>query len=168
VAAALLQAAAQVAGLSLMGYNLIIVRAPEEWDVYHCIRRMELFGARGRIGIYDSNHPDEYLLNHFPLLLQWEGQGIGTTRLDVRDGGLAVVRLVAITKTLQRKGHGRVLAGCVEAFAREKQVSKLLVNAASDAVGFYERIGFVRESWDPTELVGWNVDSIQMAKSLGG
>ena len=43
---------------------------------------------------------------------------------------------------------------------------RFLVHAASTAVGFYERIGFVRESWDPSELVGWNTDSVQMTKSL--
>jgi GNAT superfamily N-acetyltransferase len=149
-----------------MSHNLIIVSKPEDWDVYHSIRRNELFEARGRLGIYDANYPDEYLPNHFPLLLRWEGRGIGTTRLDVRDGGLAVVRLVAITRRLQRKGHGRVLAERVEAFAREKRVTKLVLNAAASAVGFYERIGFVPESWDPSELVGWNMDSIQMAKSM--
>ena len=149
-----------------MSYELAVVTRPEEWEAYHSIRRIELFEARGRIGVYDADHNDDRAPNHFPLLLKWNGRGIATTRLDVRESGLAIVRLVAVVKAEQRKGHGRVLAARTEAFARDRGVTKLLVNAAADAVGFYERIGFVRETWDAAELVGSNTDSVQMAKSL--
>ncbi len=149
-----------------MSYELAVVTRAEDWDVYHSIRRVELFEARGRFGVYDPDHVDERAPNHFPLLLRWNGRGIATTRLDIREAGLAIVRLVAVTKAEQRKGHGRALAARTEGFARDRGVSRLLVNAAADAVGFYERIGFVPESWDATELVGWNATSVQMAKTL--
>ena len=149
-----------------MSYELVVVTRPDDWEAYHAIRRVELFEARGRIGVYDADHPDDRAPNHFPLLLKWNGRGIATTRLDVRASGLAVVRLVAVVKAEQRKGHGRVLAARTEAFARDRGAIKLLVNAVADAVGFYERIGFVHEPWDAAELVGWNADSAQMAKTL--
>jgi GNAT superfamily N-acetyltransferase len=149
-----------------MSYELVIARRPEDLETYHSIRRAELFEARGRGGIYDRDHADERHPDHIPLLLRLDGVGIATTRLDLRGDGLAVVRLVAVTKSLQRRGHGRVLAGLTETFARQRGVIRLTVNAAVDAVGFYERMGFAREAWDPTELAGWNADSVQMTKSL--
>ena len=149
-----------------MSYELVVVSRPQDWQAYHSIRRVELFEARGRIGVYDPDHADERAPGNFPLLLTWNGRGIATTRLDVRQSGLAVVRLVAVVKAEQRKGHGRVLAARTDAFARARGVTKLLVNAAPDAVGFYERIGFVPEPWNAAELVGWNADSVQMAKTL--
>ena len=149
-----------------MGYELSVVVTEEDWSAYHAIRRAELFEARGRMGVYDPNHPDERRPNHFPLLLKRGGRGLATTRLDVRDDGIAIVRLVAVVRSEQHKGHGRALAMRTEAFARARGVRKLMVNAAATAVGFYERIGFVRETWDPAELVGPNADSVQMAKSL--
>ena len=149
-----------------MSYELVVVTRPKDWEAYHSIRRVELFEARGRIGVYDPDHPDERASNQFPLLLKWNGRGIATTRLDVRDSSFAIVRLVAVVHAEQRKGHGRALADRTEAFARDRGATRLLVNAAADAVGFYERIGFVREIWDAAELVGWNTDSVQMAKSL--
>jgi GNAT superfamily N-acetyltransferase len=149
-----------------MSYELAVVSLPEDWQAYHSIRRVALFEARGRLGVYDAGHPDDRAPNHFPLLLKWNGRGIATTRLDVRAPGLAIVRLVAVVKAEQRKGHGRVLAVRTEAFARDRGVVKLLMNAAADAVGFYQRIGFVPETWDTAELIGWNADSVQMAKSL--
>jgi GNAT superfamily N-acetyltransferase len=150
-----------------MNYELSIVTTPEEWELYHFIRRTELFEARDNAPVYDPNNADEFLPGHFPLLLKLNGTGIATTRLDLRGEGLAIVRLVAVIRSEQRKGHGRVLAARTEAFAREKGVTKLVVNAASDAVRFYQRIGFVAELWDPTELAGWNASSVQMAKCLG-
>jgi len=145
-------------------HDLVVVTTPEEWDAYHSIRRTELFEARGRI--YDPNDPDEFAATHFPLLLKWSGIGIGTTRLDIHSADVGIVRLVAIMKSEQGKGHGRILAVRTEAFARERGIRKLFVNAAANAVGFYERIGFRPASWDASELVGWNSDSVQMAKSL--
>ncbi len=149
-------------------YALAVVTTPEEWEDYHRIRRQELFEAKGRIGIYDQNRPEERAPGNYPLLLKIRGNGIGTTRLDVRPDGTAVIRLVAITKIGQGAGHGRVLANMVEDFARQKGVKKFLVNADPNAVGYYEKLGFEREDWDPSELVGISANSIQISKSLQG
>ncbi|HEY4487526.1 MAG TPA: GNAT family N-acetyltransferase [Candidatus Paceibacterota bacterium] len=146
-----------------------LVSAPEntaDWETYHRIRREELFEARGRIGIYDANRAEEKFPNHFSLLFKYQGRAIGTTRLDVREDGTAIVRLVAIIKNEQRKGHGSELAKCVEEIARAKGVQKLLVNAVPDAVGYYEKLGYVRDDWDPNELTGISANSIQMSKVL--
>ncbi len=110
-------------------HTLTIVSTPEDWEVYHNIRLKELFEAKGRIGIYDANRPEERASSNFPLLLKLGGQGIGTTRLDVRTNDTAIIRLVAIINTKQSVGHGRVLADMVENLARGKGVKKLLVNA---------------------------------------
>ena len=58
-----------------MSYELAVVTWPEDWETYHSIRRVELFEARGRIGIYQPDHVDERAPNHFPLLLKWNGRG---------------------------------------------------------------------------------------------
>ena len=148
-----------------MSHDLVIVATPADWDAYHHIRRTELFEARGRSN-YDANHPDEFAIGHFPLLLKWQGRGIGTTRFDLLADGIAAIRLVAILRAEQGKGHGRVLSRRTEDFARGRNVTKLVVNAAPLAVGFYERMGFVREAWDPAELTGIAEDCVQMTKAL--
>jgi N-acetylglutamate synthase-like GNAT family acetyltransferase len=149
-----------------MTYQLAIVATEQDRDVYHAIRRAELFDAKGRNN-YLADHPDETRPDHYQLLLKWNGSGVATTRFDILRAGVAAIRLVAVTRTQQGRGHGRVLAELTEAFARGKGVSKLVVNAAPDAVGYYERLGFGPEDWDPAELVGISADSVQMAKYLG-
>jgi N-acetylglutamate synthase-like GNAT family acetyltransferase len=147
-------------------YNLIQVEKAKDWEAYHSIRRTELFEAKGRVGIYDPNRPEEQLPENLPLLLKYSGRAIGTTRLDLRSDGTAVIRLVAIFKNGQGKGHGRELARQVEMVARHHGVTKMLVNAAPEAVGYYQKLGYVREDWDPSELQGISSTSIQMSKSL--
>ena len=148
-----------------MSYELVIVSTQDDRDAYHHIRRTELFEARDRSN-YDPNYPDELVAGHFQLLLKWQGRGIGTTRFDLLGDNVAAVRLVAILREEQGRGHGRVLSQRTEDFARDRKVTKLVVNAAPLAVGFYERMGFARESWDPAELTGIAEDCVQMAKAL--
>ncbi|HUO56108.1 MAG TPA: GNAT family N-acetyltransferase [Candidatus Paceibacterota bacterium] len=139
---------------------------PADWDTYHRIRREELFEERGRIGMYDPYRIGEKIPNNFPLLLKFQNRGIGTARLDVRDDGTAVIRLVAVTKGEQGKGHGLHLAKWVEDFARTKDVHKILANAAPEALGYYEKLGYTRDEWDSSELTGISANSIQMSKVL--
>ena len=142
------------------------LRNTADWNMYHNIRFQELFEAKGRGSIYDRERPEERAPNNYPILLKYKGQGVGTVRFDFRLDGNAAIRLVAITKSEQGKGHGHVLGQMIEKFARERRVPKLLVNAAPEAIGYYEKLGFVRDNWDPSELCGISADSIQMSKEL--
>ena len=123
------------------------LRAPssdEEWRVYHAIRRKVLFESRGHFGVYDENHPEEFEENH-PLILILKGVPIGVIKIDI-DGGVAWFRRVAVREELQRAGHGRALLTLAEAFARDEGCYEVRSNVAAEAVGFYERCGYSRDS----------------------
>lgn len=133
----------------------------------HDIRRAELF-APGRHGdevVYDENHPHDRESGNVPYLLLLDGRPIGVTRLD-RRGVEGVVRLVAIARVDQRKGHGRVLGKLIAAEARRIGIRRLMLNAHRSAVGFYERTGWQWEEWDPSEMVGLAADCVQMVKGI--
>ena len=149
-----------------MTYELIAVTDPSDWADFHNIRRVELFQAKGRFGVYDDKHPDDTAAFAHPFLLKQDGRALGTTRLDVFGDGRAAIRLVAITAAEQRKGHGRVLEAMVSSEAERLGVHVLLVNAADEAVGFYEKTGWTRFDWDPAELVGIAATCVQMRKLL--
>jgi len=101
------------------------------------------------------------------LLLRVGGRPAGITRLDI-EGSVAIVRLVAIAPDLQRQGHGRQMSRLVDREARRRGVTLLRVNAAPEAVGFYEATGWHRREWDSEELSGIAADCIQMERSLEG
>lgn len=149
-----------------MGYELVKVTEPADWADFHRIRRVELFEARGRFGVYNDNHPHDHADFAHPFLLKREGRALGTVRLDLFGGGRAAVRLVAITAEEQRRGHGRAMEAMVADVARELGVRTLLVNAVLDAQEFYAKSGWVPFEWDPSELVNSPVSCIQMRKLL--
>jgi N-acetylglutamate synthase-like GNAT family acetyltransferase len=134
-----------------MAYALAKVATESDWRDYHSIRRSVLWEARGLSG-YDEHHGDEYLPESHPLLLKLHGGSIGTVRVDDFGNGEGAVRLVAIVTDLQRQGHGRVLSEMVEAYARRLGIKTMFVNAALEAVGYYEKMGWEHHMWDPGEL----------------
>lgn len=123
------------------------LRAPcndEEWRAFHDIRRKVLFENRGKRESYIENHPDDSKAGNHPLTLLHGGTVIGVVRIDVCEK-VAWLRRLAIHDDLQRLGHGRVLVELAEAFAKAEGCAEVRSNAAVEAVGFYERCGYVRD-----------------------
>lgn len=148
-----------------MPYELQPIRSDEAWRHLHHIRRTVLFAPGRHPVAYDENHPDDRTAGNLPFLLLLDGRPVGVVRLDLR-GETAVVRLVAVAEGEQRRGHGRMLNLLVEAEARQRGVKALRVNAAPEALGYYEKMGWRRTNWDESELVGLAKDCIQMSKEL--
>lgn len=146
-----------------MSLVLRVVQTDEEWAAMHDIRRRVLFEARHGDVAYDENHPDDRAEGHYPHILMLDDEPIGVVRLDVA-GDTGVVRLVAVEPAHQRQGHGRLLDAMIGERARELGVAHLRVNAASDAIGFYEKAGWRHETWDANELTGMASDCVQMVK----
>jgi GNAT superfamily N-acetyltransferase len=115
---------------------------------------------------YDENHPDDRAEGNTPFLLFEDAAPVGVVRLDVR-GNIGIVRLVAIVAEKQRHGLGRAMDAAVVAEARALGIETLRVNAAADAVGFYEKTGWRRANWNPAELTGIARDAVQMEKPIG-
>lgn len=150
-----------------MTLELRAVTTDDEWAAMHDIRRRVLFAPRRhRMEIdYDENHPDDRAEGNVPHILMLDEKPIGVARLDLR-GQAAMVRLVAIEPDEQGRGYGSLMERMLTEKAWELGVKQLRVNAAPDAVGFYEKSGWRAESWDPDELVGLAADAVQMVKDL--
>ena len=146
--------------------QLFVVVSDHDRATCHRIRRAEIFEKLLPGVPYRPNDPEHELPSNFNLLLKADGVGIGTTRLDVRAGGIGIMRLVAIDSLSQGQGHGRTLTELVEEFARARGVTKVLLNALPTSVGFYTKHGYVPEVWDPSETVGPYKDEVQMSKVL--
>ena len=149
-----------------MSFTLEAPASAEDWQAFHDIREAELFRARHRDVIYDRQHPDDFTPKNRPLLFKRDGRPIGTIRLDDLGNGKGAVRLVAITHAEQGKGYGRVMGKMCEDIARAGGMHVLYVNAAPEALGFYEKTGWQAYSWDPDELVSIAADCVQMRKVL--
>ncbi|WNJ90641.1 GNAT family N-acetyltransferase [Bosea sp. 685] len=149
----------------LASNTLVRVRSAEDWKALHAIRRAVLFKPGRHAFEYDENHPDDRIESNSLFLLMSAGEAIGVVRLD-RHGRIGIVRLVAIMADRQRRGHGRSLSQLIDAEASRVGLTALRVNAAADAVGYYEKTGWHRSEWDPAELSGLAAGCVQMEKSL--
>ena len=141
-------------------YTLRSPNGSEEWRVYHAIRRKVLFENRGRFGVYNENHPEEFQNGNNPLILFHKGAAVGVIRVDIHDR-VAWFRRVAVREDLQRVGHGRMMLGLTEDFAHSRGCNEVRSNVAGDAVGFYERCGYSRDAQQLRPS-----DSVQMRKQL--
>lgn len=139
-----------------MTYELVKVTTDEDWKTYDRIREEQLFIARGRPpGTYTRRHAHELLPENTPLLLKKDGIGVATTRFDIMPKlgpGIAAIRLVAVDDHLQGQGIGRILAEKTIAFAKQKGIRRIVVNADDAAIGYYKRFGYRIEMWDEAEL----------------
>jgi GNAT superfamily N-acetyltransferase len=140
-------------------YQLRAPSSDSEWTAYHAIRRTVLFERRGRFGVYDAAHPDEFRPGHYPFLLLHNGKPIGTIRVDMGDDE-ALFRRVAIREDLQGQGHGRKMLELAEGFVRTQNGKRIRSHVDANAIGFYERCGFTRERVDGGEA------TILMTKDL--
>jgi hypothetical protein len=64
-------------------YALRPVRSPQEWSIYHAIRRDAIFSALLPGQAYDEHDPDEFQHRHLPHVFVHDGEIIGTMRIDL-------------------------------------------------------------------------------------
>lgn len=149
-----------------MTYELRQVTSEADWRSYHEIRRTALFEDKGRHGVYQDDHPDEYATDHYPMLMLHDGVAVATVRIDNFGGGRAAIRLVAVRTERQGQGLGRRLSQLIDELARAMHIGTLYVNAGPDAVGYYLKTGWEHFIWDISELEGIAVECVQMKKEL--
>ncbi len=145
-------------------YKLIEASTPEEWDFVHMLRNEELFKRRNVT--YNPDHPANFAPHRYTYILKYKNMPIATASLDVLEGKAGVLRLVAVLKEEQRKGHGKVLEELFEKIATSKGIEKLFVNASKAALGFYEKLGYHYETWSDPEMTNPGDHYLQMSKSI--
>ena len=145
-----------------MEYKLKELASPEDWKSFHEIREKSLFLERGKIGIYQQDHPDERNPQNHPLIFLLDGKPIGVLRLDELEDGIIGLRRVAIIKEQRNKGHGSVMIKLVEEYAFNKlNANKIISNVDSGALNFYLKHGYSERAEDI------HSEAIPMEKIIG-
>ncbi len=84
--------------------------------------------------------------SEFAVALDSGGLILGTARLLPRPGDASrQVRQVAVSPTAHGRGVGRALMFALERLAVEEGANELWLHARTNALGFYERLGFVAQ-----------------------
>ncbi len=81
---------------------------------------------------------------HYVVVLD-EGLPIATCRLFEIDKETAKIERVAVLKEYRKKGIGKFLIEGAEEWLQEEGYKKIVINSRDEAVGFYERLGYIAD-----------------------
>jgi ribosomal protein S18 acetylase RimI-like enzyme len=128
-------------------YTLKLTQSAEEWAAYHTIRRDSIFAVLLPAQRYDENHPDEFKPGNLPHVLWSNDEIVGAVRIDIIDDIQAALRLIAIRKDLQRRGHGAMLLKLAEQAVFASERTEVVINAHPTSLNFYLANGYVEGDW---------------------
>lgn len=77
---------------------------------------------------------------------------------EAEDGSAATIRAVFVHPSVHGQGVGAALVSAIEAEIASRGIARLIVPAALNAVGFYERLGYA-----PRELAEAEFDGVRLA-----
>jgi predicted GNAT family N-acyltransferase len=111
-------------------------------DIAECFRiRVDVFVTEQ--GVPEEEEGDAYDEHALHFLAWREGEAIGTARVVLlEEGRLGKIGRVAVDHTQRGLGVGAALIEAVEAAVK---VERFQLDAQVDAMGFYERLGYVAE-----------------------
>ncbi|MBO0473671.1 GNAT family N-acetyltransferase [Enterococcus ureasiticus] len=99
---------------------------------------------------------------HF-VLYGDENEAISTCRLLPLEDGLIKLQRMAVQKEYRGKDYGRLIVESAEQFSKEQGYRAMTLGAQITALGFYERIGYIKEG---EMFLDANIEHYQMNKPL--
>ena len=89
---------------------------------------------------------------------------IGAGRLQFNTENEAQIRYMAVAKDFERQGVGRIIIDALEKKAQEKNITSIILDAREPAIGFYEKLGYVKK--EKTYLLFDSIQHYRMEKTL--
>lgn len=142
----------------------IEIRPPktdEEWKDYFDLRYRILRAPLDQPLGSEKNEADALAI-HFAL---YENNILkAIARLDRAEQEVAQVRFVAVEENVHGKGYGRMIMLAIEQAAKDRNDSKMILQARENAVDFYLRLDY--RMIEKTHLLFGRVQHYLMEKSL--
>ncbi len=112
-----------------------------EWAECFALRRTVFIDEQGVPGDLERDEHDA-LAAHW--ISRMRGEIVGTARARVLERDVKAER-VAVRKDMRGSGVGRALMSAIETWARAGRMDGVRLNAQSNAVPFYEVLGYTTE-----------------------
>lgn len=143
-------------------YRLIVPMTASEWDQYYRFRWEIL---RKPLQLPLGSERDEFdPYAHHRMLIDEAGQPCAVGRLYQLSGDEAQIRHVAVDTQRRLGGLGTRLLEALEAQARDLGVRRIVMNARSQSISFFERHGYVAVGDGPSQF--GRLQHQQMIKEL--
>lgn len=141
-------------------YNVKIVTSERE--------RQEAFFVRRKVFVEEQGVPlnlelDELDKTADHFVVYNEEKPIGAGRIREIESGTGKVERVCVLPTYRGKHLGNLMMHALEKHAVSKGLNKIILNAQSYAIPFYEKLGYVIAS---TEFMDADIPHRRMEKNL--
>lgn len=141
--------------------EIIRIETTSQWYSKELKLRDEVLRKPIGLSIKDDNLSDEPSQIHFVAI---NGDNlIGVVILKI-ENAIGKLRQMAVSEEAQGQKLGTQLVEALEAYARKKGLTEIKMHARHYAVGFYEKLGYVKTERPPFEEVG--MEHFEMRKSL--
>lgn len=97
---------------------------------------------RKPLGLTFTDQELEQEKDHLLIAAFEDDRMLGCCMLIEEEPGLARLRQMAVLNDLQGKGIGRALMNFAENIARDRGFRSICMHARSNAIGFYEKVGY--------------------------
>lgn len=139
----------------------VVFANDKEWDDVYQIRK-EVFVEEQGIPLEDEFDAHDPLVQH--VLVYYDGQPVGTGRLRFLED-IAKFERICVRGEARKLGIGRKIINSLEELARkEGKVKQGLIHAQTQAIPFYEKLGFVVTS---EEFMEDGIPHVKMLKTFG-
>ena len=112
---------------------------PDEFKQYYALRFRIL---RAPWGEPEGSEIDDIEDQCFHIMATKNGNIVGVGRLQYNSADEAQIRYMAIEKTYEGNGIGRMIVNALEQEAINKRVRAVVLDAREPAVGFYQILGY--------------------------
>lgn len=118
--------------------NVEIVKNKQQLEEAFSIRTA-VFVEEQKVDVEEEIDQYEESSTHF--LLYDDQHAIGTGRFRVIDG-VGKVERICVLKNARKSGAGKLIMTAIEDFARNEGISTAKLNAQTQAIKFYEKLGY--------------------------
>lgn len=91
----------------------------------------------------ESEFDEVYGQTYCYILLEEEGRAIATARINATHEDYAKIERIAVIPEFQNQGYGSLIIEAAENWIRELGFRKIVIISQQQAVGFYERLGYI-------------------------
>ena len=114
-------------------------RSPDEFKQYYQLRWRIL---RAPWGEPEGSEVDEIEEQCFHIMVTNNEKTVGVGRLQFNSAVEAQIRYMAVEKTYEGSGIGRMIVDALELEAINKNVCTIMLDAREPAIGFYQKLGY--------------------------
>ena len=122
-----------------MSFTIKQPQSPDEFEQYYQLRWRIL---RAPWGEPEGSEVDEIEEQCFHIMVTNNEKTVGVGRLQFNSAVEAQIRYMAVEKTYEGNGIGRMIVDALELEAINKNVCTIMLDAREPAIGFYQKLGY--------------------------